>query len=130
MGTPEHSEQGWSFNNGLLPNARDELLLWNIINDILLGRDDRVLVLAHHNADLDAVASALVLKYTFPWVEMGAYNSISAPGKALLGHLEEKMVIDPEVKEYDLVIVLDSSSPMQVSNGDVSGWPRYWVIMV
>ncbi len=128
MGTPERSEQGWSFNNGLLPQARDELFLWKIINDILLGRDDRVLVLTHHNADLDAVASALVLKYTFPWLEMGAHDSISAPGRALLEHLGEKMVIDPDVMDHDLVIVLDSSSPLQVSNGDVSGWPKYWVI--
>ncbi len=128
MDKPERSEQGWSFDRGVLPQAMDEVFLWKIINDILLGRDDRVLALAHHNADLDAVASALVLKYAFPWLEMGAYDSISAPGRNLLEHLGEEMAIDPNVKDYDLVIVLDSSSPIQVSDGDLSGWPRRWVI--
>ncbi len=128
MDTPERSEQWWSFDRGFLPQARDEVFLWKIINDILLGRDDRVLVLTHHNADLDAVASALILKYTFPWLEISAYNSISAPGRNLLERLGVEMVIDPNVEDYDLAIVLDSSSPMQVSNGDVSGWPKHWVI--
>jgi nanoRNase/pAp phosphatase (c-di-AMP/oligoRNAs hydrolase) len=39
-----------------------------------------------------------------------------------------EMKIDPETTEYSLVVIIDSSSPLQVSDGDISGWPKYWVI--
>ncbi|MGA1821605.1 MAG: DHH family phosphoesterase [Thermoplasmatota archaeon] len=103
-------------------------MLWMIIKDIMDMREGGVLVLAHHNADLDAVATAIVLKRAFPWVDIGAFKSISQPGRNLLDTIGEEMTIDPDTASYSLVIVVDSSSPLQVTDGDPSDWKRFWVI--
>ncbi len=125
---PRAVSGGWAFGRSILPSPRDQALLWRVLNDIMVHRETGVLILAHHNADLDAVGSAIVLKRAFPWVDLGAYRSISAPAKNLLSRLDMKMDVDPDVSGYSLVIIVDSSSPLQVSEGDVSGWPRYWVV--
>jgi len=125
---PDRTDEGWRLGSGLLPSPKDEISLWKVINGILVRSDKRVLVLAHHNADIDAVASALILKYAFPWLEIGAHEGISAPAKNLLSGLGEKMLVGPPVEEYSLVIVVDSSSPLQVSSGDLSKWPPFFVV--
>lgn len=125
---PRRTGSGWSIGSGVVPSPLDEPMLWMIIRDIMDMREGGVLVLAHHNADLDAVATAIVLKRTFPWVDIGAFRSISQPGRSLLDAMGMEMAIDPDTSAYSLIIVIDSSSPLQVTDGDSSDWNRFWVI--
>ncbi len=125
---PVKGPEGWSCGNGTLPVAMDELHLYRIISKIIDHRSEGVLVLAHHNADIDAVGTAMILKESFPWVKLGAFKSISHAGRNLLDHFGVDMEIDPVVTDHSLIIVVDSSSPLQVSEGDLSSWPEYIVV--
>ena len=125
---PALSQVGWTFGRGYLPFPRDRSRLWKIVSDIIDRSDDNVMVLAHHNADLDAVATSLVLKWTFPWVRLGAFRSISHPGKKLLNHFNIDMELDPDLGDVSLLIVVDSSSPVQVMEREISDWPDFHVI--
>ncbi|MGA1866235.1 MAG: DHH family phosphoesterase [Thermoplasmatota archaeon] len=121
-------KNGWSMGSGRLPYPRDELRMWRVIRDIIDNRGRGVLVLAHHNADIDAVGTAIILKRSFPWVDMGAFRSVSHAGRSLLSYVGMEMEIDPDISRYALAVIVDSSSTLQVSEGDISGWPPYWVI--
>ena len=77
----------------------------------------RVLLLMHHNADVDSLASACVLKGFLSKkneVAIGASESLAKQTKKLLDMIEEEIVIDPDCSEYDFVIVLDTSSLEQI----------------
>jgi nanoRNase/pAp phosphatase (c-di-AMP/oligoRNAs hydrolase) len=104
------------------------MALYRIIADIVDHKGGGVVSITHHNADLDAVASSIVLKRMFPWVRIAAYKGISQAGRTLLESLGEEMEIDPDLSKASLVIALDSSSPIQVSEGDVSSWRKAWII--
>ncbi|MGA1872305.1 MAG: DHH family phosphoesterase [Thermoplasmatota archaeon] len=125
---PRRGKDGWNMGSGNLPYPRNELLMWKVIKDIIDHREGGVLVLAHHNADIDAVGTAIILKRAFPWVELGAYRSISIAGRNLLSHVSMEMEIDPDITGRSLILIVDSSSPLQVSEGDISGWPKHWII--
>ena len=84
-----------------LPFPKDPEVLWNIVSRIMDLRDNGVLVLAHHNADLDAVATSIIFQRLFPWVSLGAFKSISQPGKKLLDH----MGIEMEVDRYGIMVL-------------------------
>lgn len=125
---PYLDKDGWTFGRNHLPPPVSESGIWSIVNRMIDKRDDGVLVLAHHNADIDAVGTAVILKRAFPWVELGAYKSISYAGRSLLKDAGLFMEIDPDMSKYSLVVVVDASSPLQVSDGDLSGWPEYHII--
>ncbi|MEA3558537.1 MAG: DHHA1 domain-containing protein [Candidatus Thermoplasmatota archaeon] len=125
---PQSGPKGWTFGRHHLPLPLSESGLWSVINRIIDSRDGGVLVLAHHNADIDAVSTGIILKRTFPWVDLGAYKSISHAGRSLLKDVDLWMEIDPDVSKYSLVVVIDASSPLQVSDGDLSAWPECHVI--
>ncbi|MDG6225321.1 MAG: DHHA1 domain-containing protein [Candidatus Thermoplasmatota archaeon] len=125
---PERFPAGWSFGIGTLPHPKDPIALMRICERIIKGRKENVLALAHHNADLDAVASCLIIKWLFPWVRIGSYKSISQAGRMLLSSLGESMEVDPDTGSAELLLIIDSSSPSQVSDGDISSWKEYIVI--
>jgi nanoRNase/pAp phosphatase (c-di-AMP/oligoRNAs hydrolase) len=125
---PVTRPDGWAFGRGILPFPRDPHLLWKLVTEIVDGRNEGVMVFAHHNADLDAAATALVIKRAFPWVRLGAFKSVSTPARKLLTALNEQMAVDPDLTQFGLVIIVDSSSMLQVSDGNLSSWPRHWVL--
>lgn len=125
---PKRTPTGWTFGSGSVPLPRDESALYRIISDIIDHRGTEIVCITHHNADLDAVASSIVMKRLFPWVRIAAFRSISQAGKTLLEAMGEAMEVDPDLSSASLVIALDSSSPVQVSEGDVSSWKRSWII--
>lgn len=125
---PRRTPTGWTFHAGTLPLPRDETALYRIIADIVDHKGGGVVSITHHNADLDAVASQIVLKRLFPWIRIAAYKSISQAGRTLLSALGEEMEVDPDLSNASLVIALDSSSPIQVSDGNVSSWKKAWII--
>ena len=99
-----------------------------VSKEIIRCRKGGVLTIAHHNADLDAVASCLVMRWLFPWVRISAYKSISQAGRMLLDALGESMEVDSDPKAAELVVFMDSSSPIQVSDSDISSLGNYIVI--
>jgi nanoRNase/pAp phosphatase (c-di-AMP/oligoRNAs hydrolase) len=85
----------------------------NIIN--ILRKGDN-LILLHHNADGDAVGSAIALKTAFPKNDIGASESISRLGKYLLSELNETATTKTDVRKYKRVIAVDASTPEQIGN--------------
>ena len=124
-----HPVAGWKIGAGSVPPPMDPTLLWSFIEDLIDKREGGILVLTHHNADIDAAATALVIKKAFPWVELGAHKSVSHGAKNLLDNFGEEMIVDPATEKYSMIYVVDSSSPLQVAyDGDLSKWPPYKVI--
>lgn len=76
-----------------------------------------VLVLTHHNADIDAIGSALALSLCLKQrgvsAKIGVGESVSKQAKKLVEGRE--IIIDPDCSSFDNVIVLDTSSPEQLS---------------
>lgn len=79
-----------------------------------LRDNDNYLVLTHHNADVDAIASALVLKGLLEKIgkkaRAGAAESVSEVARKFLN---EKIEIDPEIRG-ETVVVVDTSAPEQL----------------
>ncbi len=92
----------------------------NLINFLKKFTHSKVLILCHQNADIDAVASAFALKKLLEKinvreVEVGVAKSVSKHAKIFLDKLGiYNLKINPELKNYDLIILLDTSSKTQV----------------
>ncbi len=77
----------------------------------------KILILTHHNADIDAISSAIVLKKYLSKnnvVEIGTSESVAKQCKKILELTGENVLIDPDCKNYDKVIVVDTSSLEQI----------------
>lgn len=90
------------------------------------NKGNKTLLLTHHNADVDAVASILLMgrvlkKLGFKDVTYGVVNDIGLQARSLLKHGDQEVVTAPEPGEYDMVVVLDTSTPNQLGGIDVSG---------
>jgi len=90
----------------------------NEICTVLKGLEKRkILILTHHNADVDAISSAIVLKNFLSErneVKVATCESVAKQCKKILELVREKILIDPDCGEFDFVIVLDTSSYEQV----------------
>lgn len=91
----------------MLPKIR------NIINTLQKGDN---LILLHHNADGDAVGSAIALRTAFPKNTIGASESVSKLGKHLLSELDESATTKIDIRKYKRIIVVDASTPQQIGN--------------
>lgn len=74
------------------------------------------IILLHHNADPDAVGSAISLKLAYGIQNICAAESVSTPGKRLAGLLNEEILISPDITNYENHIVLDCSTPVQLGD--------------
>jgi phosphoesterase RecJ-like protein len=81
-----------------------------------LKKVKNILILTHHNADVDGVGSALALQEGLKQKKIkskvGAAESVSKYAQNLVKGYE--ILIDPGVKGYDLIFVVDTSSPEQL----------------
>lgn len=84
--------------------------------DFLAGaakKGQRILVLCHHNADSDAVASALVLADVLKQIgansHAGAADGISTASQTLLKTLGREIPVNPPL-DVDLIVLVDTSS--------------------
>jgi nanoRNase/pAp phosphatase (c-di-AMP/oligoRNAs hydrolase) len=79
----------------------------------------KVIFIAHHNADPDAVGSAFALSEALKQLDcetiIGVAESISKLSKKVMKVLGGEVVIDPKL-DCDLVILLDISTPGQLSS--------------
>ncbi len=77
----------------------------------------KILLLTHHNADVDALASAWVLKNFLSKknrVTIATCESLAKQTKKITELIKEEIAIDPDCSCYDFVIVLDTSSSEQI----------------
>ncbi|WP_455393227.1 DHH family phosphoesterase [[Eubacterium] cellulosolvens] len=73
------------------------------------------LILLHHNADIDAVGSAIALKSAYPKFTIGAFDKISQVSKQLLGKFEDFSILSqPNLENFNTIVVLDTSTPSQL----------------
>jgi nanoRNase/pAp phosphatase (c-di-AMP/oligoRNAs hydrolase) len=91
---------------------KDPKLLSKIITRLRSGSG---LILLHHNADVDAIGSAIALNCAFPSYPIGVFNNISQLGKKFLQNFKNVQIIfSPELNVFDSIIILDTSSPAQL----------------
>lgn len=88
-------------------------------SDYLENFEGNVLILTHHNADLDAISSSLLLKEALQRkdinCDVGAAESISKRAKKV----SKGVLINPRTKSYDLLIILDTPSTEQLEPIDI-----------
>lgn len=77
----------------------------------------RILLLMHHNADIDALASAWILKNYLSQKNsaiIATCESLAKQTKKIMDIIKEEVIIDPDCSGYDFVIVVDTSSSEQI----------------
>jgi len=80
--------------------------------------EGRTLILTHHNADADAVASSLSLRALLAGfgvkADVGVAESVSRPAQKLAG--KGTFIVDPDCAEYDNVVLVETSVPEQLAS--------------
>jgi len=87
-------------------------LLSKIVNRLQEGPG---LILLHHNADIDAIGSAIALQGAYPTYSIGALQNVSRISKRLLKRFDSVTIItDPKLEDYNSIVILDTSTPSQL----------------
>lgn len=81
---------------------------------ILATPNQKKLVLVHHNADPDSIGSAAALKIVFPNVDIGITGDVSRTAERLLEALRVSVVSEPELRNYNQVVLVDTASSAQL----------------
>ncbi len=81
---------------------------------ILASPNQKKLVLVHHNADPDSIGCAAALKIVFPNIDIGITGDISRVSERLLETLKVTVVYEPDLKNYNQVILVDTASASQL----------------
>ncbi len=88
--------------------------MMNEVREFLSKLEGRVLVLTHHNADVDAMASALALKEFLSGkceARVGVSESVSRLASQVFS---PEVLVNPDCSEFDAVILVDTSVPEQL----------------
>jgi nanoRNase/pAp phosphatase (c-di-AMP/oligoRNAs hydrolase) len=80
-----------------------------------IGRYRNVLYLCHRNADPDAIGSSFALSRAFGGT-IGAVDDLSRTGASLAEIIGARVLINPGVEDYDLVVVVDTSVRRQLGD--------------
>jgi len=73
------------------------------------------LILLHHNADIDALGSAIAFRNAYPGYSIGAFQNISQLSKKLLKYYDDIIIMQPpKIDQYKTVVILDASTPSQL----------------
>ena len=89
----------------------DNVMLLDIASRLEKGRK---LILLHGNADPDALGSAFALARAFPETDIVAPGGLDKVSKVISENLHVKVGERVRMGEYDLVVVVDTSSPDQL----------------
>jgi bifunctional oligoribonuclease and PAP phosphatase NrnA len=84
------------------------------IIEILAEPRKSKLVVMHHNADPDALGSALALQAVFPNIQIAAPLGLSRTAKRLLDALDGTVLTKPPYERFDHIVVVDTSSKIQL----------------
>lgn len=79
----------------------------------------RKVILVHGNADMDAIGSAYALAQSFPPADIYAPAGVDRVSRMVVDKMGIKVLEDCDLSEYDLVVVVDTSSPEQLQNESV-----------
>ncbi|MFA6710526.1 MAG: DHH family phosphoesterase [Candidatus Methanomethylophilaceae archaeon] len=82
-------------------------------------RDRRKVILVHGNADMDAIGSAYAVSRCFPPADIYAPGGIDRVSRLVSEKMGFDVLSECDVSEYELVVVVDTSSPEQFKPGDV-----------
>lgn len=87
----------------------------------LLENTGRVLILTHHNADIDAVGASIALyEFLGEKADLAVPDSISKGARDLANPYN--FITDPSLKGYDLITILDCSSEEQLKPVQLEGY--------
>lgn len=75
------------------------------------------IILVHGNADMDAVGSAYALSACFPPGDIYAPEGVDRIAGMVADKLNIKILEECNINDYDLVVVVDTSSPEQLRPG-------------
>lgn len=79
----------------------------------ILGRlrGSKKIILTHGNSDMDAIGSAYALKSCFEPADIWAPAGVDRVARMVADKLEIPILETADLKDYDLVVVVDTSSP-------------------
>jgi nanoRNase/pAp phosphatase (c-di-AMP/oligoRNAs hydrolase) len=83
-------------------------------------KDKKKVVLVHGNADMDAVGSAFAVSRCFPPADIYAPGGADRVAKTVAEKLGIDILESCDLSDYELVVVVDTSSPEQFKPGDVT----------
>lgn len=79
-------------------------------------KSKRILLVPHNCPDPDAMGSALALAFGLEQmgkrVSIALLGSLNEPTKNLLNHVDYELTENPDYKNQDLIVVLDTNSPL------------------
>lgn len=78
------------------------------------------LILVHGNADMDAIGSAYAISRCFPDADISAPGGMDRVAKVVTEKIGIVVASDLDPNDYELTVVVDTSSPEQFSPGSVS----------
>ncbi len=76
-------------------------------------KNGRKVIMVHGNADMDAVSSAYAISRCFPDCDIYAPNSIDRVSRFVQTKMNIPILEECDINSYDLVVVVDTSSPEQ-----------------
>ena len=87
------------------------------VGESLKGKNKVILV--HGNADTDAVGSAYALAECFPPAAIYAPGGVDRVAKMVMDKLGANILAECDISDYEMVVVVDTSSPEQFKPGSV-----------
>ena len=96
------------------------------IIDRLKGK--RKVILTHGNSDMDAIGSAYALRNAFGPADIYAPAGVDRVARMVADKLEIPILDSADLGDYELVVVVDSSSPDLLQNPDLTVPPNSLII--
>jgi nanoRNase/pAp phosphatase (c-di-AMP/oligoRNAs hydrolase) len=85
---------------------------------IRFPRGKKIIILTHHNADIDAVSSSTALLLGLMqkniYADIGVPNSVAKQSRQILWYGGCDIKINPNLEEYNVIFILDTSVPEQL----------------
>ncbi len=88
----------------------------------------RKVILTHGNSDMDAIGSAYALRNAFGPADIYAPAGVDRVARMVADKLEIPILDSANLSEYELVVVVDSSSPDLLQNPDLTVPPNSLII--
>ncbi len=85
---------------------------------IRFPKNKKIIIITHHNADIDAITSSTALLFGFGQKDIrariGVANSVAKQARSILDYANIRVDINPDLENYDVIFVLDVAVPEQL----------------